>query len=327
MAVTLADIAKQSEIPLKKGVLMALLRHAPVLEMLPFEDVSQLNNIAVRWSSLPSVGFRKINAGYSESSGTTEQVEESVKGFGGDVDLDTVFDHITNVIEDPRVTQTNMKLKALAYSFNYHFIQGGPAVDPDGFYGLYHRIDSLAARQKFAIGSAGTPHDVTASTANQHKFMDGIVKLFHLVGGADAFFCNFNTRLGFASVLRRLNLLDTSKDMFDREVFAYNGAPIIDIGVRGDQSTEIILDTEDPGDGGTDTTSIVAVNFGAADEGLVGMELTGKPFDAYWVGGEDHELEAKPVRRLRVDWWCGLAGMGKYHSARMYNLAAQTAWT
>jgi hypothetical protein len=324
MATTLNDVAKQTRDPLRKGVIMSILRYSDVLGLLPFENVDALESIAVRWGTLPTAGFRKLNAGYTEGSGDTEQVPEGVFVLGGDVDIDRVLARVKNVIEDPAVTQTKMKTKAVGYTFNNYFINGSPTLDADGFHGLEHRVGQLDSRQKHCIGTQGTPFDVTASAANEHKFLDGIAKLSALVGGADAYFCNFNMRLGYAAVLRRVGLLDTTKDQFDREVYTYAGAPIIDVGLQRDQATEIITDTEDPGDGGADTTSIYAVKFGT-DDGLIGIQLN--ELEAYWVGGEDHELESKPVKRLRIDWAVGLAGFGKYYAARMYNLKPASGWT
>ncbi len=324
MAVTLTDHAKQETDPLRKGVLMNLLRQSDVLALIPFEVVSSLDSIAIRWQTLPTAGFRKINAGYSEGSGKTEQIVESLKALGGDVDFDRVFDKVKNYIEPPRVTQTKMKTKAVASEFNYYYINGGPAVDADGFNGLEYRVDNLPSRQKIAVGSAGTPHDATASTANEHAFLDALHELNDLVGGASAYFCNRKMRLGVGRVLRRVGLLDTTTDQFDREVWTFGGAPIVDVGLKRDQSTEIITDTEDPGDGGADTTSIYAVRFGT-DDGLLGIQL--EPLEAYMVGGEEHELESKPVKRLRIDWWVGLAGFGSYYAARAYNLEPAANWT
>ena len=324
MAVTLNDAAKQMTDPLRKGILMNLIRYSDILALVPFENVGALDSIAIRWQGLPAAAFRKINAGYTEGSGTTEQIVESVKGLGGDVDIDRVFEKVNNYIEDPGVTQTAMKTKATSFVFNQYFVKGSPVLDADGFYGLEYRVDNLPARQKFALGTAGTPFDCTADTASEHKFLDGLHKLNEVVGGADAFFCNFEMRLGVGRVLRRLGLLDTSKDQFDRTIYSFGGTPIVDVGLQRDQATEIITDTEDPGDGVGDTTSIYAVKFGT-DDGLIGIQLD--ELEAYWVGGDDHELEAKPVKRMRIDWWVGLAGFGSYYAARMYNLEPATSWT
>jgi len=303
---------------------MNLLRYSSLMELVPFETVGSLNVVGVRWSTLPTAGFRKINEGWTEGSGETEQVEWAVKGLGGDVDIDKVFDKVTNYIEDPAVTQINMKSKAVAYQFNYYAIKGSPTVDADGFYGLEYFVDQLPSRQKLCLGTAGTPYDATADTAHEHGFLDGLHELNDLVGGASAFICNRKRRWGVGRVLRRAGLLDTGKDQFDRTVYEFAGAPIIDAGLQRDQSTEIITDTEDPGDGGDDTTSIYAVRFGG-DDGLLGIQLDN--LAAYWVGGDDHELEAKPVRRSRIDWWCGLAAMGEYCVARLYNIEPASSWT
>jgi len=324
MAVTLNDAAKQMTDPLRKGILMNLIRYSDILALIPFEDVGALDSIAIRWQSLPEAAFRKINAGYGEGSGTTEQIVESVKGLGGDVDIDRVFEKVNNYIEDPGVTQTAMKTKATSFVFNQYFIQGSPTLDADGFYGLEYRVANLPARQLFALGTAGTPFDVTASDDNEHAFLDGLHRLNELVGGADAYFCNFDMRLGVGRALRRVGLLDTSQDQFDRTIYAFGGKPIVDVGLQRDQTSEIITDTEDPGDGGDDTTSIYAVKFGT-DDGLIGIQLDA--LEAYWVGGDAHELESKPVKRLRIDWWVGLAGFGSYYAARMYNLQPATDWT
>ena len=321
MAVTLSEIAKVSQSPLQKGILLNLLRFSPLLDVVPFEPADALDNIVVRWKTLPSVASRKINAGYDESTGDTEQVTESIRPMGGDIDVDKVLESLPNVLEKPSVTQINMKTKAMAFYFNYLFIKGSVAVDPDAFYGLEYRVSQLPARQKFAIGSAGTPFDCTASTANEHAFVDALHEMDDLVGGASAFFCNRKMRLGVGRVLRRLGLLDTTKDQFERTVYTFNGAPIIDAGLKADKSTEIITDTEDPGDGGNDTTSIYAVHFGQP-EGLVGVQLN--DLDAYLV---TNELESKPSKRWRIDWVVGLAGFGDYYATRMYNLEPATSWT
>jgi hypothetical protein len=303
---------------------MNLYRYSNLLEIVPFEQAAALDNVVIRWLSLPTVGSRKLNAGYTESTGKVEQMVETVRPIGGDVDVEKVLDDLPNVIEKPSVTQLAMKAKAMAYLFNHLFINGSESEDPDAFYGIKHRVGLLAEKHsdlEFAIGSAGTPYDVLADSASEHTFIDKLHRMNALVGGADCYLCNFDMRLGFGRVLRRVGLLDTSRDAFDREVYEFNGAPIIDVGVKADQSTEIITDTEDPGDGGSDTTSIYAVNFGQP-EGLVGVQLT--DLQAYLVSDE---LEAKPTRRWRIDWFVGLAGFGDMYIAHMYNLKPASGWT
>ncbi len=82
MAVTLADLARQEKTPLKKYLLTNLLRYSDLMALVPFKDVNALTSIVVRWKSLPSVGYRKVGGGYTESTGTTEQVSEGVYALG-----------------------------------------------------------------------------------------------------------------------------------------------------------------------------------------------------------------------------------------------------
>lgn len=323
-ATTLLTVAKQMTDPLRKGVLMTILRQSDLLQYIPFETVGGLTSKATRWKTLPTAGFRKINSGYTPGSGETEQVEWAVKPLGGDVDIDKIFDHATDYIEDPKKTQTKMKSRAVASEFNYYFVKGSPTVDADGFYGLEYIVDRLDSRQKIVVGTAGTPHDATASTANTHALLDKMHEASSAVGGADLFLCNRKLRLGIASLLRRSGLLTTSKDAFDRKVDEFDGAPIVDAGLKRDQSTEIITETEDPGDGGDDTTSLYAVKFGL-DDGLIGIQLN--ELLAYWVNGPDGELEDKPAHRLRIDWVCGVAAFGKWSVSRVYNIEPAGSWT
>lgn len=339
MAITLADLAKQEKSPLKKGVLLNLLRYSNLLGLVPFENADSLTNIVVRWKTLPSTGFRKIGGTYSESTGTTEQITEGVYALGGEIKFDRVFDMVKNTIEDPKVTQTKMKSKAIAFSFNDYFINGDHAVDADGFEGLNKRIASyLPTRQNLALSAAFDP---TASTANEHTLVDNLHNLIDLAGlrkgstvkyggkgttpaGTDgALLMNRDTFLGVARVLRRLSLLDTTQDNFGREISLFDSIPLVDVGLKADQSTEIIANTY--GAGGNETR-IFAVRFGT-DDGLTGIQLNNP--DAYdpIAAGEGAGNTTGPQKLLRIDWWVGLAGFGSYYAARLTGLKAPTAWT
>jgi hypothetical protein len=325
MAYTLVQYAKDLDDPLVKGVVQTMLRQSDLLSVVPFENHGALEAKGKRWKTLPTAGFRKINDGYSEGGGTTEEISFGLKPMGGDVDFDKIFtDYTSGYVQDPKASQTKMKARAVASVFNEYFILGSPTYDEDGFVGLDYIVDSLPSRQKIVVGSAGTPHDATASDAKTHALLDALHEASDAVGGADAFFCNRAMRLGIASLLRRSGLLTTAKDQFDRTIYEFDGAPIIDVGLQRDQSTEIITDTRDPGDGGNDTTSIFVAKFDM-EEGVHGVQLN--DLTSYWVGGEGHELEDKPAKRVRIDWVTGLTCFGKYGCAEVYNLKPAGSWT
>jgi len=315
MAVTLADLAKQEREPLRKGIMTNLLRFSDILAVVPFESVDSLDNIVVRWKELPDVAFRNINEGYGEETGTTEQITETVYGFGGDIKIDRVFEYVKNVIEPPEVTQTKMKTKAMAFKFNDMYINGSHIVDPKSFEGLKVRVAKLPSRQTIDLASSGDALKVFATAGTtDHAFLDGLHQLVAYVdGGATHLFMNLDTRLKIAALLRRMGIGGEALEIWEKKVDTFQAVPMIDVGLKPDKSTEIILSTEDPGDGGDDSTSIYAVRF-AVGESLCGINLN--ELDVYdpLKGGE---MEGGPQMLRRIDWWCGLANWSDYSIARL----------
>ena len=331
MAFTLAQLAKLETDVTRKGILMNIIRDAKVMEVLPWENVSSLSSVAIRYRTLPTGGaFRKVGGSYTESTnGDVEQVWESVYGFGGELKFDRVFDKVTNTIIDPKVLQTQMKLKAMAFQFNDYFINGDHATDADGFEGLKKRIAGMPARQTIAIGDSA-PSDTTASAAAARTFLKNWNKAYMRCNGGNvnAIFMNEAMTYAFADVLLYLgssggSLLDVTKDSFDREIVTYKGAPFIDMGLKADQSTEIITVTETALDAGADSTSVYFASFGI-DQGVTGIQLG--PLESYDpnAGGE---MSTAPAKQLRIEWWHGLAGFGSYGLTRLYNIGDPAGWT
>lgn len=333
MSYTLAQLAKIETQALRKGVIQTILRYSSLMETVPWENVNSLSNIAVRWETLPTVAFRKINAGYTPNEGDTSQIWESVYGFGGEIKFDRVFDKISNTIVDPKVQQTEMKLKAMALTFNDYFINGDHASDPDGFEGLKKRVASMPTRQTvyFAGTGAAAALDPTASIANARVFVNKWEECHYKCnrGQVSAILMNEGMYYGFAQVLRYagtnagVGFMDITKDSFDREIVTYRGAPFIDVGYKVDMSTEIITDAETADDSGTDATSVYFVSF-ASDEGLTGIQLSDMEVYDPLSGGEQ---ESTPTTLLRIDWWLGLANFGKYGIVRAHNLEGASNWT
>ena len=123
--------------------------------------------------------------------------------------------------------------------------------------------------------------------------------------------------LALRSALRIERLLDNTRDMFDRVVDMYQGVRLLDIGVKADQTTEILTNTED--DDGLYTasdpvsTSIYAVKFGIG-ELLWGIQEY--PLEVTDKG----ELEVTPVFRTELDWPLGLALVNPRAVGRLMNV-------
>ncbi len=337
MTMTIADYAKQEVQPLKKYVLENFLRYSDLMSLVPMKKVDSLTVVVTRINTLPSVGSRKINGTYTESTGSLEQVTEGVYALGGEIKYDRVFEMVKNNIEDPVKTHTDMKVRALAFQFNDNLINGDHSVDTDVPEGLNKRIASyLPSRQSISIGTA---FDVTASAANMHKFVDYLHDALDLAGlrnapmikpkrgdkqpaKTGALLVNRATYLGVGRVLRRLGLLETTQDAYGREFKSFDGVPMIDVGLKGDKTTEIITNTVGAS---SNETRIFFVRFG--DDAFTGMQLNEpSPYDPI-KAGEGAGNTTGPQKIKRIDWWYGFAGNESYYASRITGTLAPGSWT
>ncbi len=344
MALTLNDLTRQSKLPLQKFMLQNLLRDSPLRDLIPFYNVDTLSSIVVRWSTLPSVGHRKIGGGYTESTGRTDQISEGVYALGGDILFDRVFDFLGNTIEDPKKTQTKMKIKAIEYQFKQDMINGDHAVDVDGPEGLNKRIASyLPARQTI---SATASTDVTASAANARQFIGYLEALIDLAGlraapnattligkqrkslgfKSGALLMNRDTYLGVGRALRLAGVLDQTQDSQDRIIRTFQGVPLVDVGLRADQSTEIIANNYGPG---ADETRIYCVRFAQeeGDDGFAAIQLNEPDMYDPVAAGETAPSNSGPQKSLRIDWWVGFCGWGSYYASRLTGIQDPSTWT
>lgn len=327
MAFSLAEFAKLDKNEMRAGVIATLLRYSQIMDLIPWENSGSLKTEATRWNTLPTVGFRQINAVYTANEGTYDQIWESVYPFGGKISFDRIFTLASNVLKDPVADQTEMKLKSLAMTWNYYFINGDHGSDPDGFEGLKKRIAAMPTRQTvYAAGSGAAALDPTASAANARAFLDAWEKSVKYCNGGqcNAIFMNEEMYLGFTRVLRYLNIsgggiMDVTQDNFGRQITTYKGIPFIDVGYKSDLTTEIITDTETAGDSGSDATSVYFASYDPV-EGMCGLQM--KDMDIL-----DDQSSGPLVIAKVIDWITGLASWGKYGLVRMANCEGASNWT
>ena len=334
---TLAELSKIEIDPLRKSVIDTLLMESNLMQLLPWETIGQLATTIVRVQDLPSVGFRKINAGYAAATGHFEQKVENIALMGCYLDCDKAIARSKNTIADARATMQTLALQAMAYKFNDKFINGDPTnwvaatghlSDPDEFRGVMARVDGVV-RDGFTeqridnAGVYGAARDdgILYDAAASHNFLNKLDLLIYSIKGhaPDVLLMNKKMLLALRAVLRKERLLDVTKDMFDRRVDSYSGCRLIDVGVKADQTTEIILNTEDPDDLYTSnvSTSIYAAKFG------IGELLWG--IQEYPMEVDDKGLlEALPVYRTEVDWPLGLALADPRAVGRLLNVFPDT---
>lgn len=330
-AITLAEVVKVTKDPKKAYVLKNLIRYAKGIDSIPWNSVSSFQAAGLRWRNLPTVAWRALNEGYTANSGTVEQVYESLYGFGGDIQYDSRMKDIKDVIVDPIKLAADQKMEAMGFEFNDVLINGDTATNPKKPFGLKARVALMPARQTVGFAGAGvTALDPTASVANANAFFDAIEKMHVRTNAKDhnVWYANEELCLGIGKAARFINasggnILDVTKDSLEREFVTLHGSPIVDVGLKSDQTTEIIPNNEVAGDAGTDATSLYCVSFNEK-QGIMGAQLNAlKAYDP--LNGA--EQESSPSRLLRIDWWIGFVGFGSYGITRGWNVLDPGSWT
>jgi len=273
--------------------------------------------------TLPSVGFRKINEGYAKGTASLEQKVENISLLGGYFDTDKAIARAKNTIASARALVQVMQVKALAYKFNDRFVNGNPETNPEEFKGLEQRVDDVVAEgytgQEVDVAGGSATEGILNSSAISHNFLNKFDQAMYQIKGHNPEYAlmNHHVLLAIKALCRKEDLLDKTKDSFDRTIDVYGQTRLIDIGVKKDQITEILPLTEAKG-GGTTETSIYFLKFG------IGEYLWG--IQEYPMEVEDRGLlESAPIYRTEMDWPMGLAVVDPYSISRLYGIIPTNA--
>jgi hypothetical protein len=322
MAVTLAQAAVLSQNDLQRGVIETFVQESPILDRMPLMPIEGNAFAYNQEGTLPGVEFRAVNAAYTESTGIIVQATESLVILGGDADVDTFIVKTRGNLNDQRAVQTRMKVKAASYRFQDCFFNGditGGGDAPNGFDGLKKRLTGL---QVFAPTGATNGLPVVGNGGTDtHNFFDNLDTLLSRVPGITpengALYANGSILAKVRSAGRRLGGTDTIReDLTGKRILTYNGIPFLD--PQANAAGTLILPQTETGTGtaGATTSSIYAVKWGEddSDRGVTG--LTNGGIDVRDLG----EIDAKPVYRTRIEFFCGVGTFGGQAAARMNNV-------
>ena len=312
MAVTLAEAAVLSQNNLQRGVIETFVQSSPILDRIPILGIDGNAYAYNREGTLPGVAFRAVNEAYTESTGTVVQATETLAILGGDADVDKFIVATRGNLNDQRAVQTAMKVKAASYKYTDTFFNGDISVDTKAFDGLKKR---LTGAQVIDAGTNGL-----GVVAGGHDFLDRMDSLLAAVPGINgqngAIYANAAILAKITSSLRRLGGADfIREDLTQKRVLTYNGIPVLDAGQTA-AGVDILPQTETQGTAAGITSSVYAVKFGQdeTDAGVTGLASNNLRLPAAYDLGE---IDAKPVFRVRIDWYCGLATFGGRAAARL----------
>lgn len=278
IGLNLVEASKLSQDMLQKGVILTMATNSPVLEKLPFMEIVGNGYSYNLVDELPSVGFREVNTGYTESGATVSRETEHLVILGGDVDVDLFIAKTRGNINDVRALQTELKAKATAKAFEKNFFNGDTSKDANGFDGLLVRLGKGKGTKIDGTIDISTSAKTNASLNLLNELLDAVD------GGADVLYMDKATRRKIMALLQTSgHYIEQGQDAFGRMVSKYG-----DVEIRAVE------------DGLCPTDTIFAVKFGV-EQYISG--LTNGGVQVMDLG----QLDTKPCYRTRIEFYCGLA--------------------
>lgn len=314
MAMTLVDIAQGLEDELLQGVLLQYAQQSPIFQQLGFRNVNSFNVRTWQLESVTDAVWRSVGDTYAETKDTFNELNEGIYLLGGNIDIDRALRLPGQMELDAWAENMSVQAERFRYGFTDAFVNGDRTVDPEQFNGIKKRVDDLnvAGFTDVLIDAAAGASGLELNTsANRQAFLDLWDDAeFEIADGVPDLV--LTSKAGFkvlSRIGRREGILDTTKDQFDRKVTMFRDIPLAWAGTKGDQSTEIITSSEDPGDAGNDATSFYFIRFG--DRHLSGLQMNApeKIYDQVISDGVTH--------RTVFEWPVGLSSFHKRSVVRI----------
>lgn len=310
--ISLLEAAKHGGTQLHEGVIETIIQESPIIEQIPWMTFAGNSLQHTVEGTLPGVNFRAVNESYTSSYGSDNTMHWGVAILGGEITVDNFLVDVVDTRGNLKAKQFAKLAKANAMRFDYEAIHGTGSVASKGFKGIKQLIDE-GQGQKLINASGGGALTLAK--------LDEAHDLFRNQGGADAMWANRRVRRKITDLARSthtgISLIDIGTDVFGRQVTTWNDIPIRILGDGINSSgavTDMLPFTEDPGDGGNDTTSVYFVKFGEDD--VCGLLGKGGSFMVKDFG----ELEDAPQQMGRLEWYPGLAVFNKYSVVRLYGI-------
>ncbi|MGA8849705.1 MAG: major capsid protein [Dehalococcoidia bacterium] len=158
MTISLAEASKLSNDILLKGIIETVIKDSPILEKLPFIQITGNSLKYNREKTLPTVGwYAPVSGTWTQSEPAFEQCSASLCVLGGDADVDNFLKATRSNIQDLEAAVIEQKAKALRHEFENAFLNAdGTSNQPTGLYSLLHGT-AWAATTAYALGDFVVP--------------------------------------------------------------------------------------------------------------------------------------------------------------------------
>lgn len=301
MALSLSEANKLSNDLLLDGVVEAIVKDSPLLQRMPFIEITGNGLTYNREDTLPGIEFYDVGDTWDESTPTFNQYTANLKIMGGDADVDNFLKATRSNIQDLEAAVVALKAKALKNKFEETFIYGNNAVNVKQFDGIRKLINTgVSGNQVIAAGSAGG--ELTLSMLDE--LIDCIKG-----GKPDLLLMSRRTRRKINALVRESGgMIENERDAWGNFIQLWDGVPVT--------VNDWILDThvvtggvETAVTGGTCST-VYAMQFG--EGALCGLTAPGH-LTVEKVGS----LETKDATRTRIKWYCSIALFSQIKAAAL----------
>ena len=144
MALTLTEAAKLSNDTLLAGVIETMAEESPILQRLPFIEITGNGLTYNREDSAPAADFYSVGDDWDEDAPTFTQQTASLTILGGDADIDNFLKETRSNVQDLEAAVLQLKARAVQALFDKTFVTGDAAAETSSFDG----IDRLCANTR-----------------------------------------------------------------------------------------------------------------------------------------------------------------------------------
>jgi len=267
LTMSLQDSLKLTNNTLQAGVIQILAEESPLLDALPFTNVSGSGFTYTVQKEVPKTNFRSVGESYVPTETKLEQRTESLSILGTEAIVDTYQNQITAPLNEIMAEEVKMKVKALAYKLEQTFLFGDKDKDSKSFDGINKRV-----QPNMVFQTSGTVSD-------------------DLDIGVDAVLGNPNFAIMSKSMRRKLVNENRKEITYSRNEFGLELTHYGELGL-------IVLDDELFPD--NEKESIFVVKFSEID-GITALINGG--IQVNYLG----QMESAPKLMTRIEAFVGLA--------------------
>lgn len=281
MAVTLSEAKKNVQDALTLGVIDEFQKNNFLLQNMTFDDAvsptgggATLTYGYTRLTTQPTAAFRAVNEEYTPQEVTKDRHTVDLKVFGGSFQIDRIIANMGGIVSEVQL-QMQQKIKAAQALFNDTVINGDSATQAKAFDGL-----DVALTGSSTEYNPTTAIDLSSSSAidtNYKAFLDQLDEfLMGLDGQPSAIMGNTKLIAKIRGIARRAGAYTETKDDFGRNVSAYDGIPLVDLGAKAGTNDPVVGT-----DGTSGQTSLYVARL--ALDGFHGVSMAGVSPVQVWL--------------------------------------------